>query len=114
MLKMLKPTLRSSSSSLAGLAPTQRKTGSGLQAIRRRIFKRDQWRCQCLDCKKLKRLRVATVVDHAVPLWAGGADEDHNRQSMHTDCHDLKTAHEAACRARGLFLPWPGTQTPGG
>ena len=107
-LKVLKPALRTATSGPPTITTrAKRKTGSGLQATRRRIFERDGYRCQCHDCKG-QSLRVATIVDHRVPLWAGGADEDHNRQSINAECHDAKSAHEAACRSRGVFVPWMG------
>lgn len=114
-LQTLKPLLSSPRGGLPSVTTrTQRKTGSGLQTIRQRIFKRDGYLCQCPDCKG-QSLRTATIVDHRIPLWAGGADEDHNRQSINAECHDRKSAHEAACRSRGVFVPWTGSRhTPGG
>lgn len=112
-LQSLKPLIATSRGGMSAITTrAQRKTGSGLQAIRRRIFKRDGYRCICPDCKTLNRIRPATIVDHRIPLWAGGADDDHNRQSMHPDCHDAKSAHEAGCRARGVFVPWAGSANP--
>lgn len=39
------------------------------------------------------------VVDHVVPLWAGGADTDANKQTLCPCCSAAKTAREASERA---------------
>ena len=39
------------------------------------------------------------AVDHIVPLWAGGANEDENLQLLCEPCHKVKTAREATQRA---------------
>ena len=79
-----------------------------MQAIRERILSRDCGTCQCARCKASGSLRLAYIVDHIVPLWAGCKEDDGNRQSISTECHDLKSAHEARCRAQGSWLPWDG------
>lgn len=108
-LTALRPQLRALGPALAThTTAVQRITGSGLQAIRRRILARDYGMCQCPTCKRLARVRPAHIVDHIKPLWAGGTETDGNRQSMNNACHALKSAHEAACRARGIFEPWQG------
>ena len=83
--------------------------GNSLQAIRRRIFERDCGLCVCPRCKVQDAVRAASIVDHVTPLWAGGQESDDNRQSISVECHDLKSAHEAKCRARGAFVPWDGS-----
>jgi 5-methylcytosine-specific restriction protein A len=80
---------------------TVRITGSRLQAIRERILRRDNGLCQCEECKAAPLPRLASVVDHVVPLWEGGAESDENRQSLHPDCHARKSADEARRRAGG-------------
>jgi 5-methylcytosine-specific restriction enzyme A len=82
--------------------------GSALQRIRDRILTRDRGVCQCARCQKTGAVMPASIVDHTIPLWAGGAESDHNRQAINSACHDLKSAHEAACRAAGAFTPWTG------
>lgn len=64
---------------------------------RERILKRDQYLCQ--SCKKQDRLTLATQVDHVVPQFEGGSDEDENLQGICDDCHEAKTQAEAR-RAR--------------
>lgn len=78
---------------------TQRITGSRLQAIRERILRRDNGVCQCEECQAALAPRLASVVDHIVPLWEGGAESDENRQSLNEDCHARKSAEEARRRA---------------
>ncbi len=63
--------------------------GNSLQAIRRRIFTRDCGLCVCVRCRESGAVKVASIVDHRVPLWAGGREEDSNRASMHPDCERL-------------------------
>lgn len=66
---------------------------------RERILTRDMGLCQCDECKAAPYARAASEVDHRVPLWDGGSDDDANLQSMHPDCHERKTKAEAARRA---------------
>ena len=89
-------------------AGDDRIRGSSLQAIRRRILKRDGYRCRCARCRKTGAIRGATIVDHVVPLWAGGAESDHNRSAIHAECHDLKSAHETRCWLSGAWVAWEG------
>jgi 5-methylcytosine-specific restriction protein A len=102
-LQMLKPRVATLSSMRAAplTTATVRITGSRLQAIRERILRRDNGVCQCEECQAALAPRLASVVDHIVPLWEGGAESDENRQSLHPDCHARKTAEEARRRAGG-------------
>lgn len=63
---------------------------------RERIALRDQYTCQ--HCNAIALLDEGRV-DHIVPLVDGGVDEDGNLQYLCRECHDLKTASEAAARA---------------
>jgi len=56
----------------------------------------------CCDCTAEGRATLAQEVDHEVPLWAGGADDDTNFASRCIEHHKAKTAREASERARGL------------
>ncbi|ASW00036.1 HNH endonuclease signature motif containing protein [Paraburkholderia aromaticivorans] len=40
-------------------------------------------------------------VDHDVPLEQGGSNDDENLNLVGVECHNTKTAQEAAARARG-------------
>lgn len=82
--------------------------GTTLQNIRARVLRQADGLCQCVRCKADGVARAAAIVDHVVPLWAGGPDDDTNRQAISVECHDLKSAHEARCRARSTFEAWTG------
>jgi 5-methylcytosine-specific restriction protein A len=43
---------------------------------------------------------AAQEVDHVVPLWDGGADDETNYQSLCVECHKVKTAAEAGGRSK--------------
>lgn len=77
----------------------ERKRGSAGVKDRKRIAARDFG--LCVLCTANGFVRRGSVVDHIVPLWAGGSDEDENKQLLCTECHDAKTAREAAVRASG-------------
>lgn len=57
----------------------------------------------CIDCKARGEVRQADEVDHEVPLWAGGADDESNFASRCKPDHAAKTGREAAARARGIL-----------
>lgn len=78
---------------------TQRKRGWAGQVDRDRIRQRDCGMCQ--ECKRQGFARAGRVVDHIIPLWAGGSDEDDNKQLLCDPCHDAKSKAEAAQRAGG-------------
>jgi len=71
-------------------------TATGQIVYRRRIFERDGWRCQ-LCRRKVDRTKVvphplAPVLDHIVPLDAGGRHEPANVQLAHFQCNSEKGA----------------------
>ena len=74
---------------------------------RLRIFLRDG--PQCTDCLTLVDITPHTShpceLDHEVPLWKGGADDDGNRRLRCLVCHKAKTKREAAERAKGGYAP---------
>ena len=105
-LSALKPRVQTLGPALAAQRSGDvRIRGNSLQAIRRRIFDRDGGLCVCLRCRESGAVKLASIVDHRVPLWAGGREEDGNRASMHPDCHDAKSKDEARMRAAGAFDP---------
>ena len=71
------------------------------ERIRRRILLRDKGLCQCVQCRDAGRTTLATEVDHIVPLWQGGSDDESNLQAINHECHKRKSAIEAAQRYRG-------------
>lgn len=103
-LTRLKPALTPiSPSRLSGITPKpisiDRKRGSAGVLDRMRIRQRDQGLCQ--ECVRQGRPGPGWLVDHIVPLWEGGSDEDENKQTLCRPCHDAKSAAEAKRRAAG-------------
>ena len=47
-------------------------------------------------------LSEAFQIDHTVPLWKGGADEESNCSALCANCHAVKTQIEATERAAAL------------
>lgn len=76
----------------------ERKRGSAGVRDRNRIRARDHGLCQ--ECKRQGRTSLGAAVDHIRPLWAGGSDEDTNKELLCQPCHDAKSAREAAQRGR--------------
>ena len=103
-LQTLKPRLQAAGQRLATFNPprpdtVQRVRGwKGVQD-RERIRKRDNGLCQ--ECLRHDRVSVGAAVDHIVPLWNGGTDDDANKELLCQPCHDAKSAREARERARG-------------
>jgi len=71
--------------------------GAEWEITRKRILSRDKGLCQ--PCLKTGRYRPAKQVDHIIPKFEGGSEDDANLQSICKPCHDEKTAAEAL-RAR--------------
>ena len=72
-----------------------RKSGAYVTRVwRRRVFERDGWTCH-LCRRKVRRSAVvphplAPVIDHVVPLSAGGAHEPANCRCAHFICNSIK------------------------
>lgn len=63
--------------------------------LRVEILKRDNYLCQCDECKKLPIPKLANVVDHIKPIRLGGHPTNRNNlQSMNDSCHQSKSAKE--------------------
>lgn len=75
----------------------ERGYGASWERIRKRILRRDKGLCQV--CLAAGRYRPAKAVDHIVPKFEDGTDDDENLQAICQACHDMKTTAEAA-RAR--------------
>jgi len=106
-LKMLPPLLstRQGPAKAPGWAAqrttssTARGYGWAWQQARKRVLERDCGLCQ--PCLLLGRVTQAQAVDHIVPKFEGGGDDELNLQAICDDCHTAKTAAEAK-RARGF------------
>lgn len=101
-LKTLKSSLAVASTRLSTLQPlttqtVERKRGWAGVQDRGRIRRRDCGLCQ--ECKRQGRVSLGSAVDHKTPLWAGGSDEDENKELLCGPCHDAKSKREAAERA---------------
>ena len=70
------------------LVYAQRTRGRALQATNRRLFMRNPL---CVRCEEKGRAEPVTQWDHKIPLYAGGADTDENKQGLCTPCHVEKT-----------------------
>ena len=97
-LKTSKPRIKTHPGRLP-VATTKdtRLTGRRLQSIRLEMWKRDP---NCAECGRITAWPYGFEIDHVVPLFEGGADDETNRQLLcATDgdqigCHDLKTQTE--------------------
>jgi 5-methylcytosine-specific restriction enzyme A len=62
----------------------------------------------CVDCMRRGLIAAAVEVDHIVPLFKGGADNESNFQPLCKDCHDRKTRDDLgwtrskACDVSGM------------
>jgi 5-methylcytosine-specific restriction endonuclease McrA len=70
------------------MSTNKRIRGDTLQRIRKRWFTLHPL---CVTCKEEGRVRLATELDHIVPIHKGGPDDDTNRQGLCFDCHMRKT-----------------------
>lgn len=67
-------------------------------AIRDRILRRD---CGlCVQCREKGILALASEVDHRVPLFQGGTDDDDNLDSLCDPCHKAKSIAERGFRQK--------------
>jgi 5-methylcytosine-specific restriction protein A len=101
-LTTLKPRLQAGGGRVAVHAPQRpdtesRKRGWAGVQDRIRIRQRDGGECQA--CKREGKFALGGPVDHIVPLWEGGSDDDSNKELLCSAHHDEKTAQEAARRA---------------
>lgn len=81
-----------------GPSATERPAGRGWMQTRQRVALAHNFRCA--GCGRLW-LSHRDHIDHIVPRWKGGSDDDSNLQPLCDEpCHQAKTAQEAAERAR--------------
>ena len=65
--------------------------GAEWDRLRKLVMARDCGLCQCQECRRLSRIKVATQVDHITPKSKGGTDALDNLQAIAPDCHQRKT-----------------------
>jgi 5-methylcytosine-specific restriction endonuclease McrA len=74
----------------------ERKRGSAGVKDRSRIKERDNGLCQ--SCKEQGRVSLGVEVDHKIPLFAGGSDDDENKWLLCVPCHVAKTKRDGSRR----------------
>lgn len=102
-IRMMRPRLAPMKARTLGGSPaTERIRGGTLQRIRARHFAENPL-CVLCAAKDPPETRLATELDHIVPLCMGGAEADHNRRGLCHDCHAAVTAEQARSRqGRGI------------
>jgi 5-methylcytosine-specific restriction protein A len=75
----------------SALSP-KRMSGRKLQTRNFRIKLRDRFTCQC-GCGRIGTERELEI-DHRVPLYDGGTEDDSNLQTMLIECHERKSQAE--------------------
>ena len=77
--------------------PLKPQTNAARLRGRRAQERRKRWFALhplCVHCEQRGRTTIATQLDHVVPLFRGGVDDDSNFQSLCLACHQAKTADE--------------------
>jgi 5-methylcytosine-specific restriction protein A len=88
-LTTLKPRIATVNVLRGSSVATKRIAGWELQQTRKRIGERDEYTCQ-----RCGALTIQGEVDHATPLYLGGAESDENRQWLCRECHRVKSDEE--------------------
>jgi len=101
-LTTLKPRVQMAKLTQLAAVPTRidatpRQRGSGWMARRARWLRANPL---CCHCEAEGRTTLAQEVDHIIPLWKQGLDDESNFQSLCKDHHAAKTAEEAKERGR--------------
>lgn len=80
------------------------------KARRLRIYLACNGRCECGS----KVPMAGTTIDHRIPLFMGGADDDANLRFICQPCDKLKTAgdHTNAAKVRRIHAREDGTRKP--
>lgn len=74
--------------------------------IRDRVLKKG---CHCVMCFEKGLITMATEVDHKVPLFKGGTDDEANLQPLCTECHKDKSRMDLGLKIRSTIGTdgWP-------
>lgn len=98
-LPTIKPRLQVLKTAPMQVLSTDRMRGSAAVTRRRRWLDRHPL---CVMCEQEGRVTAGDVVDHIIPLWMGGKDDDGNLQTLcQVPHHEAKSKEESAQRARG-------------
>lgn len=76
----------------------------GWKATRQRILKRDRHLCQWMLGQTICGT-PANEVDHIIPAWRGGADDDSNLRSLCAAHHKRKSASEGGQASQAKRIP---------
>jgi 5-methylcytosine-specific restriction endonuclease McrA len=85
--------------------PTPRQRGRKAVETRRRRLERTHRLCERCACTgrwthlKSKRVSIATVVNHIIPLAHGGSDDDENTENLCRPCDLIVTADQFGYKA---------------
>lgn len=93
-LTTLKPRVQTLGRPLQAVV-VERIRGRQSQRRRERVLSTDPL---CAECRRQGLIVLAIEVDHVVPLWEGGAEDDANCEGLCVECHRAKSAAEAARR----------------
>jgi len=81
-------------------APSTRKVVKSVrktpEPVKKQVAARQEWKCY--SCCNI--LSSSYQVDHTIPLWDGGADDEKNLTALCANCHSTKTQNEAIERKR--------------
>lgn len=101
-LPTIKPRIQMLKASPIRTASINRLRGSAAVSRRRRWLERHPL---CVMCEQEGRVTAGDVVDHIIPLWRGGRDDDSNLQTLcQVPHHQAKSKEEATERAQGSFM----------
>ena len=83
----------------------KRLRGRKAQERRRRLLSLNPL---CVRCTEEGRVSVATELDHVVPLFKGGRDDESNLEGLCSGHHAAKTAADLGRRIKGCDESgWP-------
>jgi len=91
----------------------ERPRGRILQRLRTRIM---QGQPLCKMCEDKGLVTPGAEMDHIVPLFMGGSNDDDNLQMLCVECHRKKSADDLGVRFRPTIGSdgWPISPEPGG
>lgn len=85
----------------------KRGYGTAWQKLRLEILQRDNYLCQCPQCKQEKRITPANAVDHIIPKArfaageaTGDPDDPSNLRAINKRCHIRVTLEQRGFRGR--------------